>query len=225
MFADRFPKFLYLSVLEALLSDELSPLPTKFKNEIQRKHKLNAKKIQEESSKIQNRISIVKVQHGGSEKTLNRQEELLFLATYNRYLFVIKNARKEKRRLKKLKRADFAESEVITKYNIPENLKNSTFSDNLPSDVALDWAKDFIKTDLDEATLKRLLTKIRNKQKVKEPFIIIDADFTHGTRIYAVRPDDKQRLEKISYLPLEKPPDQKLGLHDPDSFLVSVSIY
>lgn len=224
-FARLFPKFLYLSVLESLISSNSKLLPTKFKEETRDKHGLTAKIFQEETSKILNTFSLEKVKHGGSKKKLDHQEELIFLATYNRYLIVIKNARNEKRLLKKLKGAEVAEREAITKYDIPVRLINSTFSDDRASDVALDWSKDFIQTDMDEEYLKKLLIQIRKKQKIQKIFTIIDVDFTHGTRIYAVRVNDKQRIEKLRFTPLEKPFHQKSWGSDPDSFLVSVDIY
>ncbi len=219
------PKILCFSVLEVLLSNKHSPLPKKFQNEMQDKHQIKTKRFQEEFWESLSVLFDERVQQGGSQKRLGHQVESLFLATYNRYLIVIKNARKEKRRLKKTRKNDLAaKREAMEKYGIPETLIDSTFSDDRPSDVALDWAKDFVNTDLEEEYLKKLLIQKRKELKIDKTTTIIDIDFTHGTRIYGVSPNEKQKLENVRFHPLEKPQDQKYG-DEPDNFLISVSIY
>lgn len=219
------PKILCFSVLEVLLSKKNSPLPKKIQNEMLDKHQATTKRFQDE---LWGSLSILldeKVQHGGSKKKLDHQEELLFLATYNRYLIVVKNVRKEKRRLKKTRKNDFAaKREAIEKYGIPERLIDSAFSDDRPSDVALDWAKDFVNTDLEEEYLKKLLIQKKKELKVAKTNTVIDVDFTHGTRIYGFSHTQKQKSESLRFHSLEKPPDQEYG-DEPDNFLISVSIY
>jgi len=220
-----FPKILCFSVLEFLLSNKNSPLPKKFQNEMLDKHQITTKRFQAELWESLSPLLDEKVQHGGSKKKLNHQSELLFLATYNRYLIVINNARKEKRRLKKTRKTDLAaKREAMEKYGIPETLIDSTFSDDRPSDVALDWAKDFVNTDLEEEYLKKLLIQKRKELKISKTMTVIDIDFSHGTRIYGFSPNEKHKSENLTFQPLEKPLDQEFG-DEPDNFLVSVSIY
>jgi len=112
----------------------------------------------------------------------------------------------------------------MEKYGIPETLIDSTFSDDRPSDVALDWAKDFVNTDLEEESLKKLLIQTRKELKIQKTITMIDIDFSHGTRIYGFSPNEKHKSENLTFQPLEKPLDQEFG-DEPDNFLVSVSIY
>ena len=218
------PKILCFSVLEVLLSEKISPFPKKFQNEMLDKHQITTKRFQAELSGSLSQLLDEKVQHGGSKKKLGYETELLFLATYNRYLVVIKNARKEKRRLKKTGKNDIAAKRgAMEKYQIPETLIASTFSDDRPSDVALDWAKDFVNTDLEEEYLRKLLIQKRKEIGIQKTVTVIDIDFSQGTRIYGFSPDTKHKSENLTFQPLEKPLDQEFG-DEPDNFLVSVSI-
>ncbi len=223
--AHGLPKILCFSVLEILLSDKHSPLPKKFLNETQDKYQITTKRFQNELWESLRQLLDEKIKHGGSKKKLDHQAELLFLATYNRYLIVIRNARKEKRRIKKLGKNDLAaKREAMEKYRIPETLIDSTFSADRPSDVALDWAKDFVNTDLEEEYLKKLLVSKRKELKIQKTITVVDIDFSHGTRIYGVSANEKYKFDYLKFSPLEKPLDQEYG-DEPDNFLVSVSIY
>jgi hypothetical protein len=218
------PKVLCFSVLEVLLSEKNSPLPKKFRSEMLDKHQVTTKKFQNEFWEILSQLFDEKVRHGGSKGQLDHQAELVFRATYNRYLFVIRNARKEKKRLKKTKKTDLAaKREAMEKYGIPEDLIDSTFSDDRPSDVALYWAKEFVNTDLEDSSLRNLLNQEGKKPNIDKTITMIDIDFSHGTRIYGVTRDQKEKIENLKFHPLQKPKDQEFG-DEPDNFLVSINV-
>jgi hypothetical protein len=164
------------------------------------------------------------VKRGGSISDKDEKQKLQFLALYNRYIIVIGRVRNEKKSLKKQKKSDItAKREAMAKYKIPESLIMSTFSDDSPGNVALDWAisemkfKPKRKVETNREYLKKLLNEIRKEYGGRA--YIVDVDFSIGKRIYAVHPRNNERhLEQLRYTPLEK--TNEIIMDDPDSLLI-----
>jgi len=214
-----FENFLYFNAIQAFfVNSPYNPINEKYRNELRKKYKLTPKKFQQALFETLRGLFLEKVKHGGSKSELDEQKQLHFLALYNRYQIIIKKARAEKKRLKKLKKNDAtAKREALAKYEIPESLIASAFSDDAPSDVALDWAIETLQINSSPEYLKTLLIKIRKKWS-KRGFIV-DADFSIGRRVYSVHPRNNERhIAKLRYTPLEKSNETIAG--DPDDLLI-----
>lgn len=226
-----FQDFLYFSVLQIFLSSSYETLNEEYRKELRSKHNLTPGKLQKALMNTLKDLFLEKVPHGGSEGFWDENRKLEFLALYNRFLIVIKNARRDKRALVnnlRKKRDIYAESkareEIMTKYEVPEKLESSLYSDQTPKEIALDWAisemnvNNFNRDYLD----KTILRDARNHWKDKGS-IIIDISFETGREIYGVHPKDKAKQNKLRFTPLNKPNFQTIP--DPNSFLVEATFY
>lgn len=213
--------FFTYNILQALFASNFTPLDTEYKKKLLQKHKLTPKKLKDLLLRFLGDKSFLgNVKHGGSKSELDSQKKLRFLAYYNRYLIVIKNARKEKNRLhrKEKKSETAAKRESLKKYEIPQRLSNSTFSSDAPSEVALDWALETLEIKVTREYAKKLLNEIR-KSDVRDG-TLVDIDYRIGVRIYRFNPDNKQKAELLRYVPPSQTHYEEID--DPRSFLVEM---
>ena len=203
-----------------LVSSEV--ISSKYQKELLKKFNVTPKKLKDLIlGFLENKAFLARIKQGGSEKSLDEKQRLEFLALYNRYFIVIKNARKEYRRLKRQKKSEIkAKLEALEKYEIPQELLLSAFSSDSPGEVALDWAKDSLKTELSRDYLKNLLNKIRKEHK--RWGFIIHVDFRVGRRIYALNIANKSKAELLRYTPIDESVENKTDMSE--GFLVSMSI-
>jgi len=214
-----FDFFLYFNAIQAFfVNSPYNPINEEYRIELREKYKLTRKKFQLALFETLKGLFLEEVKRGGSKSELDEKKRLQFLALYNRYQIVIKNARAEKKRLKRLKKTDInAKREALAKYEIPESLIASAFSDDAASETALDWAKETLKLNSSPEYLRTLLIKIR-KQYRRYGFVV-DVDYSIGRRVYSVHPrNNKKHLEKLRYTPLEKP--NEIVVNDPDNLLI-----
>jgi len=200
-----FHHYLNYCLVHGLLSNQMNQvLSAKYREELREAFDLQTSgKLKKTLMLLLDPLFYDEIKHGGSVGEFDYQKRLQFLALYNRYLIVIKNARAQKKQLKRQKKTDIvAKREAMAKCDIPEALIISTFSD-AASEVALDWAIESVGTLAGRDYLKRLLIDIRKEHRVRD--IVVDCDFSFGQRIYSVNPrkNQKQR-EKLRYTPLEK---------------------
>jgi hypothetical protein len=195
--------FLTYSFFQAYLNYDLN-----FRNQLLKKHNLTPKKLKDLLLQFLSNSVSVTVKRGGKKDKTDDSKILQFFALYNRYLIVIQNARKERKTLqRKFKKSEInAKREVMEKYEIPEDLILSVFSDSdTPSEIALDLAKDFSKIDLSREYLKVLLPKIRKDLKKRcGNSILIDVDFSIGIKYFGFNARDKQKASLLRFTPLDK---------------------
>lgn len=215
--------FFAYNLLQTFLVSQYTPLEQNYRKKLLKKHNLTQKKIKDLLLKfLGDKTFLGKIKHGGSKSELDEPKKLQFLAYYNRYLIVIKNARKEKtilqRKQKKLEMT--AKREALAKYEIPERLIDSAFSSDAPSEVALDWAMETLEIGFTREYSKTLLNKIRKQHRRNGH--IIDADYSIGRRIYGFNLSNKEKAGLLRYTP----PSQTYyeDWEDPRNFLVERSI-
>lgn len=123
-----FQYFFAYNILQSFLVSRFTPLDEKYRKKLLKKHNLTPKKTKDLLLKfVGDTFFLGKIKHGGSRTEFDEQKKLQFLGYYNRYLIVIKNARKEKTLLqRKQKKSELtAKREALAKYEIPERLIDS----------------------------------------------------------------------------------------------------
>lgn len=187
-----YQNFLFFGVLSSFFGRSSSPLFIQYRDELLKKHKLTPNKLKKALLDVFGYL-LNNGKRGGSKGIWSKKKKLELLALYNRFLIVIKNARRDKRILKKKTNSELKiKKELIAKYEVPENLMPSLFSDDTPKDVALDWAIREMKLDKSN---RDYLDKIilRNARKLwKNKGILIDVSIELGEhRFYGIRSEDK----------------------------------
>lgn len=152
------------SFLMSILSRKFSPLDPDFMQTLRSDHKLTTKKLIEMFS--QNFQSNMFLDEPEEEKpgreTFTDWEKVVFLSHYERFLIVIKNARKDFLSLIKIIGRQKAQQEVIEKYQIPQELSKPLFEyvkkpkySNVDSRLALEWAKIIVGSNAKNSSLER----------------------------------------------------------------------
>ncbi len=240
-----FENFLYFNAIQAFfVNSPYNPINEEHRNELRKKYKLTPKKFQQALFETLKGLFLEKVKRGGSEGFWNDNNKLEFLALYNRFLIVIKNARKDLKALIKKGKSELPSKKVIlTKYEIPETLIKSAFSSyDAPQEVALDWAKKEMKLNFKEEYLKDILTEARkfwrsrskgliSQQTLKEhpkiQLILIDINFEIGCRQYAVSSVNKNDMKKLKYTTVAKKLNGKVEFvtgEKPEDFFIGMSV-
>lgn len=235
-----FENFLCFNAIQAYFNSPFSPIDKKYRTELRKKYNLTSRKFQQALFDTLKGLFLEEVKHGGSKGFWNDNSKLQFLALYNRFLIVIKNARKDiKKFIKKGNPESFAEKEILAKYEIPKTLIKSAFSlYDAPQEVALDWAKQEMKLEFKEEYLKDILTQARKlwrssskglisqqtlERNPKIQLILIDINFELGCRRYAVSSLDKNGLQRLKFGTVAKKLNGKYECRtdeEPDDFLV-----
>jgi hypothetical protein len=211
--------FFAYNLLQTFLVSQYTPLDEIYRKKLLKKHKLTPKKIKDLLLKFLGDKSFLgKIKHGGSRTDFDERKKLQFLGYYNRYLIVIKNARKEKTLLqRKQKKSELAaKREALAKYEIPERLIDSAFSSDAASEVALDWAMESLEISFTREYSKTLLKRRRGDK------VIVDADYSIGRRIYAFNRNNKQKADLLRYTPPSQTDYE--DWEDPRCFLVEMSM-
>jgi len=107
------------------------------------------------------------VKHGGKKGFWNEQKRRQFLADYNRFCFVIKNAKKDKEQLRKKKLSDRKIQEQIQEtYKIPAECIQDIFLLDSYGEIAIKWAKRGIQNnDSNKSIRDRILVKARKEER------------------------------------------------------------
>lgn len=217
-----FETFLYYNVMLTFLNSPYSPLIESHRKELRNKHKLTSKKIKQELLKILGSSFPEEIRHSNKEVFWNDNNKLEFLALYNRFHIVIKNARRDFRSLIKKRESELdSERKILAKYEIPQTkISLALYSDSAPEELALDWAKEKMELRFEEDYLKKILTNARQiwrsrikkgliienstEENPKIQFILIDINFQIGCRYYAVKSIDKNKMDKLKYTTVAK---------------------
>ncbi|HEY0428417.1 MAG TPA: hypothetical protein VGC76_11605 [Pyrinomonadaceae bacterium] len=217
-----FQDFIYFIVLQTLLDSKNTPLNEKYRKQLLSKYSLTPKKVRQAILDTLEKTAFrEEIKRGGKKGFWNEFNKLQFLSLYNRFLIVIKNARKDlKLLIKKGKSELSSKREILIKYNIPETLIKSAFSlYDAPKETALDWVKQKLKLKFKDEYLRDILTEARKiwlsrsrglisqktlNENPKIQLILIDINFHFGVRYYAVTSIDKVKMRKLKYNSLAK---------------------
>lgn len=151
-----------------------------------------------------------RVRHGGSKGFWDEIKRVQFLAHYNRFFFVIKNALGDYKKLTKLKQTPNKIWEQIKeKYGIPEDYIQDFSIPQSPADRALEWAKRELKTnDSNEHLRNRVLrqARIEFKKSVrnKNSEVIVSITFNESKEVissYTIDPADKRLTQRLRFPP------------------------
>ena len=194
-----YQNFIELGVLLCLFGTSKSPVFSDYRKSLLKKHNLTEKKLKEALLDLFGNF-LADAKHGGKESYWNDKKKLELLALYNRFLIVIKNARRDKRMLKRksASKEKNIERELIAKYEVPQNLMSSLFSDDTPSDVALDWAINEMR--LDNSSREYLDgTILRQARKLwKDKGVLVDVSFALGQyKYYGIITTDKEEKKLL----------------------------
>ncbi|MCA1622727.1 MAG: hypothetical protein LC768_10705 [Acidobacteria bacterium] len=107
------------------------------------------------------------VKHGGRKGFWDEKKRRQFLADYNRFCFVIKNAKNDCKQLRKKRLLDRKIREQIQeKYEIPNECIQDIFLPDSKADIALKWAKRELQIDESNEHLRdRILSRARREEK------------------------------------------------------------
>lgn len=147
------------------------------------------------------------VKHGGKKGFWNEQKRRQFLAHYNRFCFVIKNAKKDKEQLRKKKFSDKKIQEQIQEtYEIPNECIQDIFLPDSNGDIAIKWAKrEMQNNDSNEHIRDRILAQARKEER--KPFrssksrrIVGVKKRSNGmTDAFYVDPNNSSELSNLRY--------------------------
>lgn len=213
-----FEKILFHTFIQSLLVF-YNPNIEEYRKQLKHKYKLTPKIFRERLLENLDDLFIDDIKHGGKESELNDNEKLRLLALYNRFLIVIKNARRDIKILKKTELGLNVTRKIFSKYEIPESLIESTFSTNdAPGSVALDWVKKEMQLSYEESYIKEILPKARKEwrsiceilpgvytpKRTQKQLVLIDIIFQEGWRYYAVDTKNRSEKDKLKYIVTEE---------------------
>jgi hypothetical protein len=148
-----------------------------------------------------------KVKHGGSEGFWNKEKRFQLLLLYNRFFFVVKNARSDYRQLEKKKLSDVKIREQIQeKYKIPAECIGDISKQASNADIALKWAKRELQSDDSNEHLRnRILRQARIENRItrQDGTLVLVVDFFEdetGTHTYTTDPKNKAATRKLQYI-------------------------
>lgn len=150
------------------------------------------------------------VNHGGSKGFWDEIKRLQFLAHYNRFHFVIKNALDDLKKLKKLKQNHGKIWEQIKdKYKIPEEYIEDFFIPQTAADRALEWAKRELQTNDSNEHLRNRVLRQARKEFIKatrneNPASVISVAIKNNKieHRFVINPKDKSQTQRLIFTPV-----------------------
>lgn len=150
------------------------------------------------------------VTHGGSKGFWDAIKRLQFLAHYNRFFFVIKNALDDHKKLMKIQQSHIKIWEQIKeKYGIPDEYIQDFTIPQSPADRALEWAKRELKTNDSNEHLRNRVLRLARKEfkktaRYKNSNVIVGIILDENNKIicsHTIDPTDKKQTQRLHFLP------------------------